>query len=436
MADPTIKCPNCGQRIPLTKALTQPIEDSLRKQLDREAETREKQLTNDFKDQLELKLQKARDETSKAAAVKAAREINVVTKELSELQKREEALRADFNSKLDIERKIIEAAAAKHAEDSMAEKLANLRKSSREKNKRIKELENEAAELEKREDAVTRREEDIETTVKREITHARKEAREETAKEFTRKIKELELERDLVSADLKEKLAEANAKLDQRSQQLKGELVEIEFEKLLAETCPEDEFEPVKKGKRGADIVQRVISPSGRHAGIIIWETKNAKNWANTWVSKLRKDQRRLKADVAVLVSKVFPKRLEPSLGQEDGIWIADYTVVPGLALALRQNLIEIYRLQRNADATEEMEILHRYLISKDFRQRVEAIVDAFKGMREDLEKEKAAMELSWAKRDMHIAEITRNVAGMVGDIQAITPAFPPIKRLELPSPD
>lgn len=436
MADPTVKCPNCGKPVPLTKALTQQIEDTLRKQLDREAKAREKELQANFKEELELELQNARDETSKAAAKQSSRELEALTGKLTEANQREKALRDDFQAKLDIERKALEKEAAKQAEESMATKLTQLRRTNRDKNKKIRELEDQASDLEKKEVNLSKREDAIESELERKTNRARKDEREEVSKQFARTIQELELERDTVSAELRQKLAEANAKLDQRSQQLKGEIVEIEFERLLAETCPEDVIDPVKKGKRGADIIQKVMSPSGRHSGTIIWETKNAKNWAKTWVSKLRTDQRRAKADIAVLVSKVFPKDIEPSLGQKNGVWIADYTVVPGLALALRQSLIDLYRLQRTADATEEMEILYAYLISKDFRQRVEAIVDAFNGMRENLDKEKSAMELSWARRERHIAEITKNVAGMIGDIQAITSAFPPIKRLELPPPD
>ena len=52
-----------------------------------------------------------------------------------------------------------------------------------------------------------------------------------------------------------------------------------------------------------------------------------------------------------------------------------------------------------------------------------------------DLYREKQATERNWAKREKHLDLVLQNVSGMVGDIQAITPQFPRIKRLELPSP-
>jgi hypothetical protein len=84
---------------------------------------------------------------------------------------------------------------------------------------------------------------------------------------------------------------------------------------------------------------------------------------------------------------------------------------------------------------SEKMAVLYRYLISTEFRQKIEAIVEAFTTMKDDLDKEKQSIEKGWAKREKHLNLVLHNVSGMVGDIQAITPAFPRIKRLELPVP-
>jgi hypothetical protein len=53
--------------------------------------------------------------------------------------------------------------------------------------------------------------------------------------------------------------------------------------------------------------------------------------------------------------------------------------------------------------------------------------------MRDDLQKEKQFVEKSWAKREKQLEIVQQNVSGMVGDFQGIAPAFPKIKRLELP---
>jgi hypothetical protein len=235
---------------------------------------------------------------------------------------------------------------------------------------------------------------------------------------------------------MKKQLTEVKRKLEQSSQQAQGEVIELQLEKLLSATFPDDQIRAIAKGKLGADIIQRVISPGGQHCGTIVWESKNTKNWNKSWLTKLRGDQRREKAEIAVIVSSVLPKGMRSHFGQVSGVWVADFSVAVGLAAALRANLVDVARVTMTAQGkTEKMEVLYRYLMSTEFRQRVEAIVEAFVTMRDDLHNEKQATERHWAKREKHLDLVLQNVSGMVGDIQAITPAFPRIKRLELPSP-
>ena len=99
-------------------------------------------------------------------------------------------------------------------------------------------------------------------------------------------------------------------------------------------------------------------------------------------------------------------------------------------------NLIELARFRMTDQGkSEKMAIVYQYLISTGFRQRVESIVEAFTTMKDDLDKEKQTIEKGWAKREKHLNLVLHNVSGMVGDIQAITPAFPRIKRLNCPCP-
>ncbi len=74
--------------------------------------------------------------------------------------------------------------------------------------------------------------------------------------------------------------------------------------------------------------------------------------------------------------------------------------------------------------------------MSVEFRQRVETIVEAFTAMSEDLAKERQSAHRQWAKRETQIRLVVENLSGAIGDIQAIAPAFPKIRRLELPAPE
>ena len=54
------------------------------------------------------------------------------------------------------------------------------------------------------------------------------------------------------------------------------------------------------------------------------------------------------------------------------------------------------------------------------FRQRVEAVVEAFSTMQEDLDKERKAIMKQWAKREEQIERVMGATVGMYGDLQGI----------------
>lgn len=76
---------------------------------------------------------------------------------------------------------------------------------------------------------------------------------------------------------------------------------------------------------------------------------------------------------------------------------------------------------------------VHLVTSSTAFRQRIDAIVESFRTMQDDLNGERTVMERYWSKRDTHLQMVVKNLAGMYGDMQAIV-ALPNIRRLELPA--
>jgi hypothetical protein len=120
----------------------------------------------------------------------------------------------------------------------------------------------------------------------------------------------------------------------QGSQQLQGEAQEIELEALLRSKFPGDLIEPVPKGEFGGDVLHRVISPAGQPCGTILWESKRTKNWTDTWLSKLRDDQRAAKAELALIVSHALPRGVQ-AFDFIDGIWVTDPTCAMPVAIAL-----------------------------------------------------------------------------------------------------
>ena len=117
-----------------------------------------------------------------------------------------------------------------------------------------------------------------------------------------------------------------------------------------------------------------------------------------------------------------------------DGVRVTDFACAASLAAVLRANLCQLAQARSAAvNKEEKLELLYRYLSGIDFRQRVEAVVEAFTAMRQDLEQERRAAERQWARRARHIDAVTFNVSGMYGDLQGLLPALPSIALLELP---
>jgi len=64
--------------------------------------------------------------------------------------------------------------------------------------------------------------------------------------------------------------------------------------------------------------------------------------------------------------------------------------------------------------------MVYGYLTGPQFRQRVQAIVEAFSSMKEDLDREKKAITRQWAKREEQIDRVMQATVGMYGDLQGI----------------
>lgn len=224
-----------------------------------------------------------------------------------------------------------------------------------------------------------------------------------------------------------------NRKLTQGSQQLQGEVLELEIEKILKAEFSYDEIKGVGKGITGADIIQNVKDNNGKSCGTIIWETKRTKQWSNDWIPKLKDDQRRLHAEIAVLVSEALPTNVKHS-SYKDGVWVTSFQYFTALAFALRQNLLSVSVIKNSqVGKNEKMEILYNYLYGTEFQHRVEAILEAFTSLQDDLEREKRWYTQKWAKQEKNYRQVIDNTVGMRGDVQSITgKALPTVEGVDL----
>jgi hypothetical protein len=244
------------------------------------------------------------------------------------------------------------------------------------------------------------------------------------------KQKELEKQRD----DAKQVADELRRRMGQGSQQAQGEALELTLEADLACRFPTDRVEPIANGAYGADILHTIILPDGRNCGSITWETKNAQTWNNKWLEKLRKDVINSKSEFGVLVSTVLPDGVK-YFDQIDGMYVCSLSVWFAVATMLRQQVINLAFARVSAEGRDQkMDVVYRYLTGPEFRERVNAIIQTFVGMQDQLGKERRALMKHWSRREKQIQTVLNGLSGMYGDLQGIigTASLPEIETLEI----
>jgi hypothetical protein len=393
MSETLITCPSCKFKFPLTQSLAAPLVESTRRQY----EEKLIQIENDMSKR-EGALAKEREQINESIATQLKIEKERICAEESK------KARLAFGG--DLEQKAKEVIELQQLLVQRETKLAESQKAQAEFVRKQRELEDA-----KREIDLT-----IEMRVKEELLSVRDKARKETEDELQLKV----LEKEQTIAAMSRQIEDLKRKAEQGSQQLQGEVLELQLEAILSAKFPQDVIEPVPKGEFGGDVLHRVIGPLGKECGSILWESKRTKNWTDSWLAKLRDDQRSAKAEIALIVSQVLPKGIE-SFDRVDGVWVTEPRFAIPVATALRLSLIDL-ALVRQARAGQEtkMELVYEYLISPRFKQRVEGIVEKFKDMQDDLERERRTMTRLWAKREEQIRSVVVATAGMYGDLQGI----------------
>lgn len=289
-----------------------------------------------------------------------------------------------------------------------------------EKDQRIKELIEQITKLSYDLRQSKREKDDAKLEMQKKLGEEEEKIRQEAQKkaEEEQRLKILEKEKQLQDALLANE--EMRRKLQQGSQQTQGEAFELDFEKRLKEEFPNDKISEVLKGIRGADLMQEVWDRNGNKCGLILWELKNTKNWSEQWVDKLKMDQRTATADYAVIVSEILPSGVENAKYHKN-VWITQRNFVIGLACALRMNLIQISMAKRASQGKKEKtDLLYSYLSGTEFRLRIEAIIEAFTNMQQEIEKEKRYFANKWARDEKNIRTVIDNTYGMHGDLKGI----------------
>lgn len=402
-----IKCPKCAAELDVENMLSADAEEKLKRQY-------------------ELQLQQS------LAQIDGQKKKLADERELFEERKKKE--NELFSQKLSQEKQKLETELNLQLRKSIASDYDNelrvLKQNLSENEERLKAVREKEYQFLRKEQELKNKEHELEIALQKKLiaeritlTHQirKEEGDRNSVKETEYLLKLRELEKQL---DDQRKLAEEmKRKAEQGSMQLQGEVQELLLEELLRDRFPYDTVGEVGKGVEGADCIQIVRNHVGTECGKIIFESKRTKAFNNGWIDKLKSDMRNKGADVAILVTGIYPKEMS-CFGERDGVWICSFSEVIALTTALRHTIIRIADTKKaEENKGEKMQMLYSYLTGTEFRQQIETIVEGFLSLKNSIAKERVQMEKTWKEREKQLDKVLISTSGLYGSIKGIAGA-------------
>jgi hypothetical protein len=400
MTEPTIICPQCKTEIKLTESLAAPLLEVTKRE---------------FEQRL---AQKDADAAKREAALREREAV---------LAKAKETLDEQVADKLKLERGKIVAEEARKARlalsndlEQKSKELLEIQGILRQKDEKLAEAQQAQADLLRKQRELDDAKRELDLTVEKRVQEGLTATRDQAKKEAEDALKFKVMEKEQTITSMQKQIEELKRRAEQGSQQLQGEVQELELEALLTSKFPQDTIQPVAKGEHGGDVLHRVAGSFGQSCGTILWESKRTKNWSDGWLIKLREDQRQAKAEISIMVSQALPKEVE-TFEFIDGVWVTHPKAALPVAIAMRHTLMEVASARQASEGQQtKMEMVYQYLMGPRFRQRVQAIVEGFSSMQQDLDKERKVIMKQWAKREEQIDRVMQATVGMYGDLQGI----------------
>jgi hypothetical protein len=410
----TIQCPRCNETISLDETLAGPMIAQVRSEANKQ-------------------VAEARKEAEQKISALAQKESEYVAKE-KELANREASIKSAVNQAIAAERLLIAQTERENIRKELAPELEAEKRKATDLATQLEVSQKAELALRQQRDDLEQRAKALDLEVARKVDDQRKAIQEQASKDADEKARLRLAEKDKTISDMQLKLEEAQRKATQGSQQMQGEVLELDFESTLRQFFPQDTVEPVKTGARGGDVLQRILGEMGRSVGTIFWETKRAQSWGGDWTAKAKQDATEAKAEVAIIVSEVMPKGVH-DFGPYEGVWVTRQAHAVVLGIALRQGIISTADARQGAEGKEsKMERLYAYMIGNEFRAILEGIALPFRELHDELLTEKRTTQSRWRRQERRIERVLSSVAGLQGDLKGIAgsempelPGFDPL---------
>lgn len=416
----TIICNECGVEIEVTAALQGQIEQ---------------QVLEAARKQHQLEIRRIKDE-----AEAMAKEAGTAAKELADkkLAGERELLMQQAKADLDLAKQRLEAELQnREKKQAMQQELLmkSLRDDAENAKQQSQELRGQLNELMQSLREERKAKDNIQLDYQKKLAEEESKIIEKVKKDADESYRLKIAEQEKKMADMQKALLEAQRKADVGSQQLQGEIMELDLERALAEAWRDDDIAPVPKGVNGADIAHTVRSPRGTECGLILWEIKRTKNWTDGWIPKLKEDVRNAKASVAVIVTQVMPKAIEEDMGQLQGVWVCKPQLAIVLGTLLRRGLLDVGRQKALSDNRgDKQSQLYNYVTGHEFAHQIQMMVETYSDMLAQISRERVAYEKLWNQRQKQAEVLLLGTANIYGSMQGHIGqgSMPKIKGLEL----
>lgn len=413
-----IKCPRCANEFDVEEVLSSDVESKLKKEYEKKLQQSLTQLDGERKklSEQEASFEEKRKQTNELFQQKLQQE----------KQKLEAQAQAD-KQKLEIE---LQQQLRKSITQDFENQLQLLKESDRDKEEKLKTAQQKELGFMRKEQELKAKESELEITLQKKLMQERTSLQEQIRKEEESRLSLKEEEHLFKMKDLqmqledqKRLIEEMKRKAEQGSMQRQGEVQELLLEEMLKDHFPFDVIGEVGKGVEGADCIQTVRNHIGNDCGKIIFESKRTKTFNISWIEKLKTDMRNKGADVAILVTQVYPKEFK-CFGELDGVWVCSFSEVLALTSAMRHTIMRIAETKRGEENKgEKMQLLYDYLTGLEFRQQMETIVEGFLSMKTSIDRERIQMEKLWKEREKQLQKVLLSTSGLYGSIKGIAGA-------------
>lgn len=217
---------------------------------------------------------------------------------------------------------------------------------------------------------------------------------------------------------MRRKTEEAARAASQSPSERKGEIREELLEEYLTKEFPMDKFTPVKKGQRGADVMQSVVI-KGEQIGNILHESKDVMNFDEKWVQKLLNDMGKVDATVGFIFTKAMPKKSKGFVEERENgrvIICSEYPILRQL-VSITRKIIQSDRANvanSGDEISSKLKNLFNYLNSNDFKIQTRKIFNGIRKDSEQIDKDERSFDNQIKNRKKNLDESKKNINNVI----------------------